>query len=246
MLSKKFCALALSLLLLAACAPGEPAQSPAPSPSSQSGAGEEAPEPAPEEEPAPASSSEEAPPEEEAPASSAPSEPAPEPSSKVEPAPGELTWEEMTDEERRTLDQTRQALTSYLEEALGPEGYTYFYYTDDQLGLGIAAPDLEAAREAVEAYDGPQMRVEYLETVHSRAELDAAYEDYRAMADPQRDTDEEIVANISSGGEQGGYIVITVHQMYPALEEYLETSEYRDCFQVEVTGADSPIVNPDA
>ena len=90
------------------------------------------------------------------------------------------------------------------------------------------------------------MRVEYLETAHSRAELDAAYEDYRAMADPLRDTDEEIVANISSGGEQGGYIVITVHQMYPALEEYLETSEYRDCFQVEVTGADSPIVNPDA
>ena len=239
MRSKKFCALALSLLLLAACAPGEPAQSPAPSPSSQSGAGEEAPEPAPEEEPAPASSSEEAPPEEEAPASSAPPEPAL--SSEAEP-----TWEEMTDEERRTLDQTRQALTSYLEEALGPEGYTYFYYTDDQLGLGIAAPDLEAAREAVEAYDGPQMRVEYLETAHSRAELDAAYEDYRAMADPLRGTGEEIVANISSGGQQGGYIVITVHQMYPALEEYLETSEYRDCFQVEVTGADSPIVNPDA
>lgn len=240
MRSKKFCALALSLLLLAACAPGgEAAQSPAPSPSSQSGAGEEAPEPAPEEEPAPASSSEEAPPEEEAPASSAPSEPAP--SSEAEP-----TWGEMTDEERRTLDKTRQALTSYLEEALGPEGYTYFYYTDDQLGLGIAAPDLEAAREAVEAYEGDPMRVEYLETAHSRAELDAAYEDYRAMADPLRDTDEEIVANISSGGEQGGYIVITVHQMYPALEEYLETSEYRDCFQVEVTGADSPIVNPDA
>ena len=242
---KMLCALALCcLLLLAACGEEEaPApSSSAPAPSSQS-AQEEAPASSQAEE-SPASSQPEGSdpaPSSQTEASSAPSEPAPEPSSEAEP-----TWEEMTDEERQTLDQTRQALTSYLEEALGPEGYTYFYYTDDQLGLGIAAPDLEAAREAVEAYDGPQMRVEYLETAHSRARLDAAYEDYRAMADPLRGTGEEIVANISSGGQQGGYIVITVHQMYPALEEYLETSEYRDCFQVEVTGADSPIVNPDA
>ena len=241
---KLFCALALCcLLLLAACGEEEaPApSSSAPAPSSQS-VQEEAPASSQTEE-SPASSQ----PEESDPApssqpevSSAPAEPAPEPASEAEP-----TWEEMTDEERQTLDRTRQALTSYLEETLGTEGYTYFYYTDDQLGLGIAAPDLEAARAAVEAYEGDPMPVEYLETAHSRAELDAAYEDYRAMADPLRGTDEEIVANISSGGEQGGYILITVHEMYPALEEYLEESEYRDCFRVEITGGESPIVNPD-
>ena len=237
------CALALCcLLLLAACGEEEaPApSSSAPAPSSQS-VQEEAPASSqPEESPASSQPEESDPASSRPEASSAPSEPAPEPSSEAEP-----TWEEMTDEERQTLDRTRQALTSYLEEALGTEGYTYFYYTDDQLGLGIAAPDLEAARAAVEAYEGDPMPVEYLETAHSRAELDAAYEDYRAMADPLRGTGEEIVANISSGGEQGGYIVITVHEMYPALEEYLAESEYRDCFRVEITGGESPMVNPD-
>jgi ABC-type phosphate/phosphonate transport system substrate-binding protein len=234
MLSKKFCALLLSLFLLVSCAPSEPAESPAPSPSSQSGVGEEAPE----EEPAAPSSSSEAQPEEESQVSSTPEESVPQ----MEEA---LSWEELSEEELQTLDRNRQALTDYLEEALGPEKYTYFFYTHDQMGLGIATPDLQAARDAVAAYNGPQMRVEYLETANSRARLDAAYEEYRAMADPLCGTSREIVANISSGGEGDGYIHIAIHQMNPELQEFLDTSEYGDCFLVEVTGADSPIINPD-
>ena len=246
MLNKKIWAILLTLVLLSACAAqgqvGSAASSSAEQSSQESASISEASSPA-SEEPTEASSASQEPPDASSASQSDPEEPQQsQPESQENPA---AAYEALSQEERDEVDRNRDALMAYLEDTLTPEEYTNFFITKDQMGLGVDSPELQTVKEAVAAYDGPAVQVEYREVANSRARLDAAWEAYCEMRDSLRGTDGEIVANVSYSGIGDGYIHITIHQMNPELQEFLDTSEYGDCFQVEVTGADDPIVNPD-
>lgn len=137
----------------------------------------------------------------------------------------------------------RDGLQIYLEESLTLDQYTYFYYTEDQLGLGIATPDKEAVKAAVESYGHPEIEVEYRETAYPKSILDKAHEELREFRIQADREGEQIVMNTAYGGGEG-YIDITIHEMHPALEKFLLESRYSDCFRVEVTGGE-PLFNPD-
>ena len=245
----------LSLMLfLTACAPGQaPEVSPAPEPESPSSVSEPAPEP-------------EAKPEPSQPEISEP-EPEPEPSQpepKSEPQPEEPdpipessahrygSYENVdTSDENWTAPppalEDRDKMAIYLEETLTKEEYTSFYWREE--GLGVLTPNVERVREVVAAYDGPAIDMEYHEVPISKARQDAAREAYWKLEKSLRDTSDPLIANSWVIGLPDdpnlGKIHIEIHQMHPALQEFLDTSGYGDCFVVTVTGADLPIVNPD-
>ena len=137
----------------------------------------------------------------------------------------------------------RDGLQLYLLETLTEDQYTYFYYTEDQLGLGIATPDEETVKAAVESYGYPEIEVEYRATAYPKSILDKAHEELLQFQIQADQDGEQIVMNTAYGGGDG-YIHITIHEMHPALEKFLQESEYTDCFRVEVTGGE-PLVNPD-
>ena len=250
-MKKPIFALLLALmLLLAACAAPEqaPETSPAPVPESPSSVTE----PAPESEPEPASEPEPVP----------EPEPEPESSQPEEPASASSTPQQNPDISRRNPDTTfppdqqppvttpvdpQAAMCDYLEANLTDEEYTSIYWRDE--GLGVLTPNVERVKEVAAAYDGPAVDMEYCEVIHSKARLDAARKAYQELIMRLKDTDDPLIANSGTYGSKDrpapGMIYITIHQMHPALREFLDTSGYGDCFVVDVTGADSPIVNPD-
>ncbi|MEA5012510.1 MAG: hypothetical protein VB100_12420 [Angelakisella sp.] len=140
------------------------------------------------------------------------------------------------------IDEERDRLRSFLQETLWDGQYTSFYFTDDQLGLGIAAPDLDVVKAAVEAFGERKIKVEYRQTVYSKAVLDVARKELRELQEHQRQLGDELIMNVA-GYEMDGFIHITIHQMHSALEEFLRQSNYKGCYAVNVTGGD-PIVNP--
>lgn len=255
-MKKPLFALVLSLmLLLTACAPGQaPKTSPAPEPESPSASvSEPAPEPEPAPESAPESQSSQPEPE---PESTQPEEPSSEPSGPWENP--DTTRNPDTafgpNEQPPASDPTespRYLLREYLKTALTTEEYTSFYvfYVAEKEGLGILTPNVDRVKEVVAAYDGPSIDVEYHEVPISKARQDAAREAYRDLQKRLRDTSEPLIANSGTYGlpddPEPGKIHIEIHQMHPALQEFLDTDGYGDCFVVTVTGADAPIINPD-
>lgn len=238
------------MLLLAACAAPEQSPgtspSPAPEPESPSSVAEPAPEPAPE----PASpeslpepeSAPESQPESE---SSRPEEPVSTPDISHQ-NPDTAFPPDQQPPASNSVD-PQAAMCDYLEANLTDEEYTSIYWRGE--GLGVLTPNVERVKEVVAAYDGPAVDMEYCEVSASKARLDAAREAFRALEKSLRDTDNPLIANSGTYGAKDrpapGKIYITIHQMHPALQEFLDTSGYGDCFVVNVTGADSPIVNPD-
>ena len=248
-------ALLALLMILAACGAAEPSGSSVPAPEAVSSSGGEA-----EEAPPPSSSQESsqtAPSQEAASESSAP-EVSQEASSEVQAPSSASEAQEIPDvassqsapvpvTDSREFNRgkaNRDGLQIYLEETLTTEQYTGFYYTEDQMGLGIATPDVETVKAAVEAYGYPEIPVEYRETAYSRAVLDRAREELRALETRQDQGGDRLIINVSGDGIRDGYIHIAIHEMNPALEQFLEESPFGGCFKVEVTGGE-PLFNPD-
>lgn len=239
-MKKAIPALFLALvLLLSACA--APEQAPETSPASAS-----VPE-------SPASVSELAP--EPEPASEPESTPEPEPSRSEEPTSNpndshrnpDTAFPPDQQPPATTPVDPQAVMCDYLEASLTDEEYTSIYWRDE--GLGVLTPNVERVKEIVAAYGGPAVDMEYREVSASKARLDAAREAFQTLEKSLRDTDNPLIANSGTYGAKDrpapGKIYITIHQMHPALREFLDTSGYGDCFVVDVTGADSPIVNPD-
>ena len=241
-MKKAIPALFLALvLLLSACA--APEQAPETSPASAS-----VPE-------SPASVSELAPEPEPASEPESTPEPEPEPSRSEEPASNpndshrnpDTAFPPDQQPPATTPVDPQAAMCDYLEASLTDEEYTSIYWRDE--GLGVLTPNVERVKEIVAAYGGPAVDMEYWEVSASKARLDAAREAFQTLEKSLRDTDNPLIANSGTYGAKDrpapGKIYITIHQMHPALREFLDTSGYGDCFVVDVTGADSPIVNPD-
>lgn len=228
---KRMLILLLSVLLLSACAAGGQAPAPEPSalPESPSSLSESAPEPVSEPAPEPVSSQPEEPP-------SAPNRVEMNPDTSVE------DWVAPPPKE-----EDRDRMANYLETTLTDEKYTSFYWREE--GLGVLTPDVERVKEVVAAYDGPAIDMEYCEAAISKARHDAAREAFLKLQKSLQNTSNPIIANSGTFGlpddPDPGKIHIEIHQMHPALQEFLDTGGYGDCFVVNITGADSPIVNPD-
>jgi len=245
-MKKPVLALLLAILFLAtACAAGEQAPAPSseslPEPESPSSVSEPAPEPESVPEPAPESES--------APEPSQPEEPAPEseaPSQQYGSYENPDTSVEGWVAPPPTMDD-RDKLENYLVDTLTDEEYTSFYWREE--GIGVMAPNIDRVKEVVAAYDGPAIDVEYCEVAFSKARLDAARLAFRQLAAGLEDTSEPLICNSWTSGRKDdpnrGLICVEIHQMHPALQEFLDTSGYGECFAVNVTGADTPIVNPD-
>ncbi len=144
-------------------------------------------------------------------------------------------------------EEDRDRMANYLETTLTDEKYTSFYWREE--GLGVLTPDVERVKEVVAAYDGPAIDMEYCEAAISKARHDAAREAFLKLQKSLQNTSNPIIANSGTFGlpddPDPGKIHIEIHQMHPALQEFLDTGGYGDCFVVNITGADSPIVNPD-
>ena len=114
-------------------------------------------------------------------------------------------------------------------------------------------PNPARVKEVAAAYGEVSIPVEYLEVPHSKARLEAAKKALYDLLDSQ---------GLSSSGPiyfptlpdtgHPGLIHATLYQtapdyqLPPAVREFLDDGEYRDCFLVNVVNIDGDfIVNPD-
>lgn len=129
---------------------------------------------------------------------------------------------------------TPDGLRLHLKEVLTDDQYTYFYYAHGG-GVGVATPDREAVEAAVSTYIYPDILVEYKETPFSRSILQAARQELSQWRTRHDAAGNRLVMNVSYNGIEDGYIHITIDEMHPVLEEFLQNSQYGHCIRVEVT-----------
>jgi len=241
-------AILLAAALCAGCAAGGQAPVPepsvAPEPESPSSVSEPAPEP-PSSSEAPEESSRPEEPVSEPEPSSAPKEP-----SSSSPEPEEIPPEEQVELLTTPPPEERVLLGDYLVEHLTKEEYTNFYYVEGD-GLGILTPNIARVKEMVSSYGTVSVPVEYREVPYSRAYLNAAKDALRSLERSFEQTDDPIYINVFEYGSsfedtyRTGLLYIYYHTLHPALKEFLETSEYKECFRLvyvenEMDGSPNP------